>query len=141
MVLINTEQIVYCRGNPHLREVALTFDDGPCEPYTGEILDILKGYNVKATFFMVGRNVDKFPETAKRVAAGGHEIGNHTYSHTSLVLDTRRKIAMELEKGGGGYQELDRYFNENVSPPVWRKYTVDSDSGTPAGVYYRQMVR
>ena len=99
MVFIDTKQIVYCRGNSDLKEVALTFDDGPSEPYTERILDLLDKYNVKATFFMIGRNVEKFPEVAKRVADEGHEIGNHTYAHSSLVLDTPRKIAMELEKG------------------------------------------
>ena len=99
MVFINTRQIVYCRGNLDSKEIALTFDDGPCEPYTERILDILERYNVKATFFMIGRNVEKFPRIAKRVVNAGHEIGNHTYSHSSLVLDGPRKIAMELAKG------------------------------------------
>lgn len=99
MVLVNTKQIVCCRGNPDLKEAALTFDDGPSQPYTERILDILGKYNVKGTFFMIGRSVERFPEIAKKVADGGHEIGNHTYSHSSLVLDTPRRIAMELERG------------------------------------------
>ena len=99
MVIINTRQIVYCRGSQDLKRVALTFDDGPYEPYTSQVLDILEQYRVKATFFMVGRNVEKFPDAAKRVVKSRHEIGNHTYNHSSLFLDTPRRIARELMMG------------------------------------------
>ncbi len=61
--------------------IALTFDDGPNEPYTSRILDILKEYDVKATFFLVGYNVGLYPDTTKRILAEGNVIGNHTYSH------------------------------------------------------------
>ena len=115
MVLINTKQIVYCRGNPELKRVALTFDDGPCEPYTAQILDILEEHDVKATFFMIGRNVKKFPDIAKRVVAAGHEVGNHTYTHSSLVLDTPRKIAMELADGASAIK-----LETGVTPRIFR---------------------
>lgn len=59
----------------------LTFDDGPSEENTNMILDILKEHNVKATFFLVGENVEKHPETARRIAEEGHSIGIHCYSH------------------------------------------------------------
>jgi len=62
--------------------IALTFDDGPNEPYTSEILDILKKYNIKATFFEVGKNIEKYPKTTERIFKEGHVIGNHTYSHS-----------------------------------------------------------
>ena len=61
-------------------QVAITFDDGP-HPNTAKILDILKQYNAKATFFIVGENAEKYPELVKRIANEGHTIGNHTYSH------------------------------------------------------------
>jgi peptidoglycan/xylan/chitin deacetylase (PgdA/CDA1 family) len=99
VAFINTREVVHCRGNPGLRRVAITFDDGPSEPYTSRVLDILDEYQVKATFFMVGRNVEKFPEVARGVAGAGHEIGNHTHNHSSLLLDTPRRIAMELAMG------------------------------------------
>lgn len=63
--------------------VALTFDDGPNEPYTSQILDLLDEYNVKATFFLIGKNVQLYPETAKRILAEGNAIGNHSYSHNA----------------------------------------------------------
>lgn len=61
--------------------VALTFDDGPNQPFTGDLLDFLGSQNIKATFFVVGSCAEKFPEIAKRIVAEGHTIGNHSYSH------------------------------------------------------------
>jgi peptidoglycan/xylan/chitin deacetylase (PgdA/CDA1 family) len=74
---------VYYEGNPKEKVVALTFDDGPNEPYTSEILDILASHSVKATFFVIGKNAELYPETARRVIAEGHVIGNHSYSHNA----------------------------------------------------------
>ena len=64
--------------------VALTFDDGPHPKYTDEILDILSEYGVKATFFVIGKNVDENPGILKREVDEGHEIGNHTYDHSYM---------------------------------------------------------
>ena len=61
--------------------VALTFDDGPNEPYTGQILDLLRKRGAKATFFVVGVNATRHPETLLRIVDEGHAIGNHTWSH------------------------------------------------------------
>ncbi len=74
---------VYYKGNAADKVVALTFDDGPNEPYTSEILDILDRYNIKATFFAIGKNVELYPETARRILAEGDVIGNHSYSHNA----------------------------------------------------------
>ncbi len=65
--------------------VALTFDDGPSPIYTPQILAILKKYNIKATFFMVGNNAQKYPDVVKQVLADGHAIDNHTLSHQNLT--------------------------------------------------------
>jgi peptidoglycan/xylan/chitin deacetylase (PgdA/CDA1 family)/GT2 family glycosyltransferase len=72
---------VYYKGDSHDKVVALTFDDGPNEPYTSEVLDILDKYNVKATFFCVGKNVELYPDTAKRIVAEGDVLANHSYTH------------------------------------------------------------
>ena len=61
--------------------IYLTFDDGPVPEVTPEVLDILAKYNVRATFFMVGDNVRKYPETFLKVQQSGHAIGNHTFHH------------------------------------------------------------
>lgn len=63
------------------KAIALTFDDGPWPTTTTQVLDILKKNNIKATFFWVGRYLQVYPELGKKVAAGGHAIGNHTWNH------------------------------------------------------------
>lgn len=63
------------------KAVYLTFDDGPIPEVTPKVLAILDQYGVKATFFMVGENIDKHPEVFEMVVKGGHAIGNHTYNH------------------------------------------------------------
>ena len=63
------------------RVVALTFDDGPNEPYTSEIADILESRGIRGTFFQVGRCVERYPAATDRVAAAGHVIGNHSLTH------------------------------------------------------------
>ena len=62
-------------------KIYLTFDDGPHPEITGEVLDLLKKYNAKASFFCVGENVQKYPEAYQRILNEGHSIGNHTYNH------------------------------------------------------------
>jgi peptidoglycan-N-acetylglucosamine deacetylase len=83
-------------GSPDFPYVALTFDDGPDPLYTPAILDILAEHNVKATFFLVGRHVEQYPDIARRIADEGHDIGNHTYSHRSLVPLHPDKVFEEI---------------------------------------------
>ncbi len=87
------------RGNPKLREVALTFDDGPHGERTAQYLDVLKRERVKATFFLVGRMVDKYPELAQRMVAEGHEVANHTYDHLRLPTISVKQAEWELREG------------------------------------------
>ena len=63
------------------KAIYLTFDDGPTPGITEEVLDLLKSYNAKATFFCLGRNVERNPKVYKRILNDGHSVGNHTYSH------------------------------------------------------------
>ena len=72
---------VVSRGDPGTGAVALTFDDGPSAPSTAEILDALAKENAKATFFVVGHNVQRNPQLLRRIHDEGHTIGNHTWSH------------------------------------------------------------
>ncbi len=67
------------------KEIFLTFDDGPIPDVTEQVLDILKSYNAKATFFCIGKNVKKHPEIYRRISAEGHSIGNHTQDHLNGV--------------------------------------------------------
>lgn len=77
--------------------VALTFDDGP-SGRTDEVLSILGEEGVKATFFLVGRAMEEYPEDTERIAQAGHQIGNHTYSHGRMVLRSLSYIRDEIEK-------------------------------------------
>ena len=84
-------------GLPDSGKIALTFDDGPGEA-TPLVLDLLRQAGIRATFFLCGENVERYPEYARRIAQEGHEIGNHTYSHPRLLWRTPGKIAWEIER-------------------------------------------
>jgi peptidoglycan-N-acetylglucosamine deacetylase len=70
--------------NTDEKVIALTFDDGPHPQYTAQILDLLKQYEAKATFFVVGNKIKLYPDVLEQTAQAGHEIANHTYSHAYL---------------------------------------------------------
>lgn len=89
---------VYSHSNDMCGKIALTFDDGPHETYTDEILDILSEYNVKATFFIVGENAEYYPEIVNRILSEGHEVGSHTYSHCNICSVDDRKLIDEVYK-------------------------------------------
>ena len=80
------------------KEVWLTFDDGPHPANTKKVLSVLAAHEIKATFFMVGKNCALYPQTLKLVAEGGHRIGNHTYKHPKLTTLTRAKVKEEILK-------------------------------------------
>ncbi len=78
--------------------VALTFDDGPAPPYTDQLLRVLAEKDVKATFFVMGQNLEKSPDLARRLVAEGHELGNHSYSHARMIFQDYGFIASELQR-------------------------------------------
>ncbi len=80
-----------------VNDIFLTFDDGPNEPYTSQILDVLKAHEAKATFFVCGMGVERFPEIIRRILGEGHSIGNHAYSH-SMFLTIMGLLGKEIEK-------------------------------------------
>jgi peptidoglycan/xylan/chitin deacetylase (PgdA/CDA1 family) len=78
--------------------VALTYDDGPHPIYTPQLLDILDRYNVKATFFMVGKSMEEYPDIVRDAVKRGHVIGNHTFTHPhNIELDTQAQMIRELD--------------------------------------------
>ena len=80
------------------RSCALTFDDGPQEPYTSRLLDLLGTEGVAATFFVLGRQVERHPDVVERMRREGHEVGVHGYSHAPLALLGSRRLASELDR-------------------------------------------
>ena len=89
---------VFWHARTEERVVALTFDDGPCRPYTEQLLDILEREGIRATFFMVGKNVRREPNLAAEVASR-HAVGNHTFTHPHLTWSRPRTVRDELQRG------------------------------------------
>jgi peptidoglycan/xylan/chitin deacetylase (PgdA/CDA1 family) len=83
-------------GRTDTSSVALTFDDGPSAD-TKLVLNVLRQYEVPATFFMLGRQVERHPNIARRVAAEGHEIGNHSHSHRIYLYSGARVVQREMQ--------------------------------------------
>ena len=79
------------------RVVALTFDDGPHPGALGELLPMLRARGAKATFFVTGAELQRYPELGAALVAEGHELGNHTYAHRRMVLKSQAFIASEIE--------------------------------------------
>jgi peptidoglycan/xylan/chitin deacetylase (PgdA/CDA1 family) len=84
-------------GRRDTNAVALTFDDGP-SPDTDRILDILAEHNLRATFFLIGRQVERFPQAARRIATEGHTVGNHSYTHPIYLYRSSRETYRQLQQ-------------------------------------------
>src|SRR5262249_42491780 len=70
------------------KQIALTFDDGPNDPHTLHLLDVLAKHNVRATFFLIGKYVRQRPDIVREIASRAHVIGNHTFTHPLLTLQS-----------------------------------------------------
>ena len=116
------------RGSVRERTLALTFDGGAEDNVSGEILDFLREYNVRATFFLTGEFVLRFPETVRRIVAEGHEVGNHTMHHPHLTTyaenrrhDTRpdltkERFQNELKQMAAAFEKVT---GKKIAP-LWR---------------------
>jgi peptidoglycan/xylan/chitin deacetylase (PgdA/CDA1 family) len=98
-------------------KITLTFDDGPSPVWTEKILDLLEQLQLKAIFFMVGKQAEKYPQIVKKVIDGGHQIGNHSWSHIPLFLLPRHKILNEIEKTHHFFQKKFGYTISLFRPP------------------------
>lgn len=95
----------------------LSFDDGPVPEITPWVLDILKSFEAKATFFCVGDNVRKYPELYQRIVAEGHGVGNHTYSHLNGFKSSIRKYIRDVFKAR-------RYIDSKLFRPPYGRIRV-----------------
>ena len=104
-------------------EIALTFDDGPHPVYTKKLLDGLRKRGVKATFFLIGENIEGNEELVKQMAEDGHLIGNHTYSHIQLTSGNRETFREELVKTNAILENITGEKVSFVRPPYgsWDK--------------------
>ncbi len=83
---------------PGSRLLALTYDDGPNDPYTWRLLEVLERHGAKATFFLIGRFVQQKPEIAHAIVAAGHAIGNHTWDHPKLIFASSAEVRRQLQQ-------------------------------------------
>ena len=104
------------RMDPNEKAVYLTFDDGPIPESTPWLLDTLDRYGVKATFFMVGDNVRKYPELYEEIRRRGHRLGNHTFNHLGGITVSSKRFLRNAN-------EADRYIHSNLFRPPrgWMK--------------------
>nr|WP_315027270.1 polysaccharide deacetylase family protein [uncultured Chryseobacterium sp.] len=100
-----------------IKEVALTFDDGPTE-FTPKFLDLLKEHQIKATFFCIGKQIEKYPETFRRIIAEGHTVGNHTLSHSnSTGFLSASKMIAEIESCDDVMKNVGNIKTDWYRPP------------------------
>lgn len=86
----------YCSSNTSEKEIAISFDDGPNAEFSPKIVSVLAEYNVPATFFMIGKNIQGNEDIIRKIDAAGHTIGNHTFSH-SFFIDFKSKTGFMYE--------------------------------------------
>jgi len=105
------------------KKIALTIDDGPADPYTADILDELKQLNVKATFFLIGQNAERYPGLVRRIWREGHEIGNHSYTHPNIGTMPRDRAMLELNATQRVFQSILHRSTLLFRPP----YNADAE--------------
>jgi peptidoglycan/xylan/chitin deacetylase (PgdA/CDA1 family) len=148
-----TNSNVIWRMSPKTPDLYLTFDDGPVPELTDEILSILREKDVPATFFCVGDNVRKYPETFWKIVDDGHTIGNHTYNHKNGWKTPNALYSANIKK-------FDNYYSTRLFRPpygrikpsqirilkkdyqiiLWSLLSGDFDPGTSPGKCYNNVV-
>jgi len=98
-------------------QLALTYDDGPNEPHTLRLLEILARHQVHATFFLIGRYVQQRPEIAREIAQAGHIVGNHTFTHPLLIFKSASDIRRELSDCRAALQDAIGEHSNLFRPP------------------------
>jgi peptidoglycan/xylan/chitin deacetylase (PgdA/CDA1 family) len=108
---------ILMRGSGLSKRIALTFDDGPLPLYSEALIDILAAHGVKATFFLVGRRCLEYPWIVRAIAAGGHEIGNHSFHHVRLAALSGADQAREIELADRAVIEAASVRMRYLRPP------------------------
>jgi peptidoglycan-N-acetylglucosamine deacetylase len=126
MRLANARTFQVCGGltsrvETSSKTVALTFDDGPNPVGTQPMLDVLAAKQVRATFFLTGRELEEHPELGRAIAAAGHEIGNHSYSHERMVFVTPGYVADEVERTDAEIRKTGYPGEITFRPPNGKK--------------------
>jgi peptidoglycan/xylan/chitin deacetylase (PgdA/CDA1 family) len=113
---------VVTRGPQEGKRLSLTFDDGPSEQFTGQVLDILREHQVPATFFVCGKNVEEHPDLLRRIVAEGHAVGNHTYSHLFVYFKSRRRMAEEIDRTQAIIEKVVGFRPKIFRPPYGARW-------------------
>ena len=120
------KSFVIGRSGYQPKMIALTIDDGPADPYTSQMLDELKQYDVKATFFLIGQNAERYPNLVRRIWNEGHEIGNHSFTHPNIGAIPERQAKLELTVTQRVFQSLLHRSTVLFRPP----YNADAEPTT-----------
>ncbi|SEN35394.1 polysaccharide deacetylase family sporulation protein PdaB [Paenibacillus sophorae] len=104
-------------NGPRIKEIALTFDDVPDPRFTPQILDVLRRYRVKATFFIVGRRAAKHPALVKRIVREGHSIGNHSYNHPQFTKLSLRQFRSQIKRAENIINKIAGFRPRLIRPP------------------------
>jgi peptidoglycan/xylan/chitin deacetylase (PgdA/CDA1 family) len=99
------------------RQMALTYDDGPNDPHTLRLLEVLARHRVHATFFMIGRYVQQRPKIAREIVRAGHVVGNHTFSHPLLTFQVETEIRRQLFQGRAALEDAIGPHSDLFRPP------------------------
>jgi peptidoglycan-N-acetylglucosamine deacetylase len=99
------------------RQLALTYDDGPNDPHTLRLLEVLAKHDVRATFFLIGRYVRQHPEIAHELVKAGHVVGNHTFGHPLLIFKSAAEIRQELSDCRSALQDAIGEHSNLFRPP------------------------
>ena len=117
-------------ADPAEKLVALTFDDGPHPVYTEEILDVLDQAGIKASFFMMGKEAELYPDVVKKVSDAGHLIGNHTYTHANVCQISADETTEEITKTNDILEGLNGKRPQFFRPPFGCKNeTLEKQTG------------
>lgn len=109
--------LLLLKGPEASRQVALTFDDAPDKQYTPQVLNVLKQYNVRATFFILGSQAEQHPEIVKRIAREGHVIGNHSYNHKLFTKLSDESFKSQVLLTQASLKSLIGYSPRLIRPP------------------------
>jgi peptidoglycan-N-acetylglucosamine deacetylase len=104
-------------GSGESKHLALTFDDGPNDPHTLRLLDVLSKHDVQATFFLIGRYVKQRPDIAREIVQRGHVIGNHTFTHPRLVFLPAARVREEIVQCRGAINDAVGEHSNLFRPP------------------------
>jgi peptidoglycan/xylan/chitin deacetylase (PgdA/CDA1 family) len=104
------------------QEIALTFDDGPNDPYTLQLLETLDLFKARATFFLIGTFVRKRPDIVRSIVQGGHLVGNHSMTHPSLLWERPGRIREQLLSCSRAIEDVAGVQVQYFRPPFWLRW-------------------